>query len=84
MSVYRLKYHDDGLGCAKEIEFDAPDSAQALFIAQHEARGRTAELWCDSQPVCTLRRVSNEGDYWVINRAPSVPLPARSLNGTDA
>lgn len=44
MATYRLKFSDDGLGCAKEIEFDAHDAGSALAIAQGERFGRSAEL----------------------------------------
>jgi hypothetical protein len=68
-NTYRLKYRDDGFGVAKEIEFEASDSAQALFFVQRETRGRKAELWRDGHPVCTLRRSVGACDFWEINAA---------------
>ena len=66
-STYRLKYAEDGFGVAKEIEFEAPDSAQALYYAQRERRGRTAELWRNGARLCTLRRSPGTVDLWEIN-----------------
>lgn len=66
-STYRLKYADDGFGVAKEIEFDAVDSGQALHLAQQERRGRSAELWHDGLRLCTLRRSQGAADLWEIN-----------------
>lgn len=66
-STYRLKYGDDGIGVAKEVEFEANDSAQALYFAQREARGRKAELWRDDSRLCTLRRSPGAADLWEIN-----------------
>jgi len=56
LHTYRLKFFDDDKGSAKEIEFDAFDAAQALIIAHNEASDRSAELWCDSEKLCTIRR----------------------------
>ncbi len=66
-NTYRLKYVDDGFGVAKEIEFDAANSAQALYFAQKETRGRSAELWRDGSRLCTLRRSPGAADLWEIN-----------------
>jgi len=68
-STFRLKYAEDGFGVAKEIEFDAPDSGQALYFAQKERRGRTAELWRNGSRLCTLRRSPGMVDVWEINAA---------------
>lgn len=65
--TYRLKYAEDGFGVAKEIEFEAGDSAQALYFAQRERRGRSAELWLDGARLCTLRRSPGAADMWEIN-----------------
>jgi hypothetical protein len=54
--TYRLKFGDDGLGMAKEIEFDAHDAYMALTIAHREAQDRTAELWRDGMKLCTIQR----------------------------
>lgn len=67
MNVFRLKFTDDGLGLAKEVEFTAVDPGRALTIAQYEARGRSAELWRDGARICTLRRSRGEADIWEIN-----------------
>jgi len=56
--TYRLKFFDDGRGVAKEVEFDAFDAAEALIIAHGEASERSAELWCDGEKLCTIRRGS--------------------------
>jgi hypothetical protein len=61
--TYRLKFPEEGLRSAKEIEFDAPDAAEALVIAHSEARRSSAELWRDGKKLCTIRR---DGEVWQI------------------
>lgn len=66
MAIYKLKFTDDGLGCAKEIEFEALDAGQALLVARGELSGRRAELWERERRLCTLRREGTQGDIWHI------------------
>lgn len=66
--TYRLKFSDDGRGVPKDVEFEAPDAAMALLIAQREASNRSAELWCDGRRLCTIRR-SNLGVWEIGSRA---------------
>lgn len=68
MTTYRLKFSDDGLGCAQEIEFDAHDAGTALVIAQREVSGRRAELWESERRLCTLRREGPRGEIWRVER----------------
>ncbi len=55
MRTYCLKFADDGLGIAKQVEFEAPDGHRALYIAQKEPFGRRAEVWIDGLRVCAIR-----------------------------
>jgi hypothetical protein len=65
--TYRLKFTEDGLGLPKEIEFEAHDAATALTIAHKEANDRSAELWCNGQKLCTIKRAAS--DFWEIRPA---------------
>ena len=65
--TYRLRFMDDGRGVPKEVEFEAQDAATALVIAHNEASDRSAELWCDGQKLCTIRRSAK--DVWEIRPA---------------
>lgn len=68
MATYRLKFSDDELGSAKEIEFDAHDAGSALAVAQGERFGRRAELWESERRLCTLRREGPRGEIWRVER----------------
>jgi hypothetical protein len=45
MRTYSLIFHDDGIGVARRIEFDALDPSGALTQNFHTGLGREAELW---------------------------------------
>ena len=64
--VYRIKFPEEHDGRpAKDVEFEAHDSSEALLIAHREARSRSAELWCDGAKICTIRRTpSNVWEIW--------------------
>lgn len=57
--TYRLKFGEEDERPAKDIEFEAHDSFEALRIAHEEARTRSAELWQDGQKLCSIRRGGN-------------------------
>jgi hypothetical protein len=69
MARYCLIYRADGIGPHKRIEFLAEDPARALHIAHQEASERAAELWKDGEPVCTIRKVGEKPDCWMIGPA---------------
>ena len=58
--LYRLKFQEENGRPAKDVEFEAEDSYQALVIAHQEARTRSAELWRDGQKLCSIRRTERE------------------------
>jgi len=64
IKTYRMKFMDDDRGSRKDVEFEAEDAAAALVIAHKEASNRSAELWCDGQKLCTIKRTAE--DYWEI------------------
>lgn len=57
--TYRLKFHEEDGRPAKDVEFEAHDSFEALRVAHEEARTRSAELWRDGQKLCSIRRGGN-------------------------
>lgn len=65
MATYQLRFSDDGIGCAKRVEFDAPDASAALIVAHQESPNRNVELWKDGARLCTIRRTANE--VWELN-----------------
>ena len=66
MARYSLIYRLDGTGPDKRIEFHGEDPSLALQIAHREASDRPAELWKDGEKLCTIRRVGEGPDYWMI------------------
>ncbi|MBO9723971.1 MAG: hypothetical protein J7530_06315 [Novosphingobium sp.] len=66
MSIYTLKFPDDGNAGALRLDFDAEDAAEALVSAHRKASslrgGRAAELWQGARKLCTIRRASNGVD----------------------
>ena len=68
MPHYSLIYRREGLGPDKRIEFHSEDPSHALRIAHREACDRDAELWKDGELLCTIRRVGEHPDYWMIGR----------------
>lgn len=73
MPVYTMKFSEDGRGEAKRIEFEAENASAALVVAHHEASNRCAELWCEDQCLCSIQRVGQDGDVWLVT-----PLQERS------
>lgn len=66
MPNYCLIYSDDGIGPRKLIEFSADEPSRALILAHLEASERSAELWRDGRKLCTIKRVGEQPDYWMI------------------
>lgn len=66
MPLYSLVYTDDGIGRPKRIEFNASEPSRALILAHAEAGERAAELWRDGTRLCTIKRVGEKPDYWMI------------------
>jgi hypothetical protein len=69
MNTYSLRYTDDGIGRAKQVDFQAFDAATALIIAHREASDRSAELWCEDRKLCTIKRIGTESDFWQVGPA---------------
>lgn len=53
---YRLRYHANGSGQAKSIEFRAEDITQALQFAMDDPARRTIEIWEDEHYACRFSR----------------------------
>jgi hypothetical protein len=68
---YTLVYRADGIGEDKRIEFHGRDPGRALLFAHEETGDRQAELWRDGERLCTIRRVGERPDYWMIGPAGS-------------
>jgi hypothetical protein len=60
MRTYRLVLADDGRRSAKDVEFEADDFEVALWLAQKQALGRSAQLWCDGKLVHTVWETPNQ------------------------
>jgi len=69
MSHYSLIFHADGTGPQKRIEFHGEDPGRALLLAHRESGERSAELWKDGERICTIRKVGERPDYWMIGPA---------------
>ena len=69
MARYSLIYRRDGTGPDRKIEFLGEDPSRALQIVHREARDGPAELWKDGEKVCTIRRIGERPDYWMIGPA---------------
>jgi hypothetical protein len=69
MAHYLLIYRADGIGADKQIEFHSEDPSRALLFAHRETGERQAELWRDGKRLCTIRRVGEGPDYWMIGPA---------------
>ena len=69
MAHYSLIYRADDRTPDKCIEFLGEDPSRALLLADQEADQRPAELWKDGEQVCTIRRVGDEPQYWMISPA---------------
>jgi hypothetical protein len=64
--AFVLRYEDRWFGIEKRVVFDAPDTATALALIEHEPIGRWAELSQEGVVIC--RRGGEPGDaadYWV-------------------
>jgi len=68
MAHYSLIYRADGNRPDKRIEFHGEDPGRALLLAQQTGEG-PAELWKDGERICTIRRVGDGPDYWMIGPA---------------
>lgn len=69
MAHYSLIYRADGPTPDKRIEFLGEDPSRALLLADKEDDDRPAELWKDGERVCTIRRVGDGPQYWMIGPA---------------
>lgn len=66
MAQYSLIFRAHGPGPDKRIEFHGEDPGRALLLAHRERGDRPAELWKDGEKICTIRRVGDAPDYWMI------------------
>jgi hypothetical protein len=64
--TYQLILHEDGRGAEKTIEFEASGAEAALYVAQHQCRGREAELVQDGRSLGRVKCAPN-GGFWVIS-----------------
>ncbi|WP_454798668.1 hypothetical protein [Novosphingobium lindaniclasticum] len=56
MTIYTLRFSEDGHGVDRRLEFKAEDLTAALIIAHREAARRSAELWAGAKKLCTIRK----------------------------
>ncbi len=61
-----LQYDDDHIGLEKRLFFEASTPAAALEIAAGEAAGRSARLFVDGAPICSLLKADEENPYWIV------------------
>ena len=66
-----LHYDEDHIGLEKRLLFEAASPASALDIAAGEAAGRSARLFVDGAPLCSLLKADDDNPYWVV-AAPSL------------
>lgn len=69
MQSFRLLFADDGIGVARRVEFEAEDAARAIAFARSEARNRSAELWLENRPLCTISRAEPQPCAMVVQAA---------------
>ena len=69
MAHYSLIYRANGPAPDKCIEFLGEDPSRALLLADKEDDDRPAELWKDGERICTIRRVGEDPQYWMIGPA---------------
>lgn len=61
-----LYYDEDDIGLEKRLLFEAENPAGALEIAAGEAAGRTARLFVDGMPLCSLLKADQDNPYWIV------------------
>ncbi|OHD03206.1 MAG: hypothetical protein A2885_05660 [Sphingopyxis sp. RIFCSPHIGHO2_01_FULL_65_24] len=61
-----LHYDEDHIGLEKRLLFEAASPASALDIAAGEAAGRSARLFVDGAPLCSLLKADDDNPYWVV------------------
>ncbi len=61
-----LHYDEDDIGLEKRLLFEAESPAGALEIAAGEAAGRTARLFVDGMPLCSLLKADQDNPYWIV------------------
>lgn len=66
-----LHYDEDHIGLEKRLLFEAASPASALDIAAGEAAGRSARLFVDGAPLCSLLKADDDNPYWIV-AAPSL------------
>lgn len=65
--TFSLYYDDDDVGIAKRVEFEAPNAALALEIAEGEAEGRFVILCEGARPLCRfIKSAAGAAPLWVI------------------
>ena len=65
LHTYSLLVPEDGVGPARNIEFEAPDAARAFMLAQQLVPGRAAELREDDRSLGCIRH-ARQG-FWVLS-----------------
>lgn len=67
MSLYELRFGQDGVHGPKTIRFDADDASMALILAHRQAPDRSAELWRDDQKLCSIKRkLVDHSEIWIV------------------
>lgn len=74
-NTYRLEFGDGDQTAERAIEFEAPSTEAALFIAQRHCVDRPAHLFLRDRCLGSIS-LSGWGGYWKISgQAPAVPAP---------
>lgn len=76
-----LHYHEDHIGLEKRLLFEAASPASALDIAAGEAAGRSARLFIDGTPLCSLLKADDDNPYWIV-AAPTARTRADPASAT--
>ena len=76
-----LHYDEDHIGLEKRLLFEAASPASALDIAAGEAAGRSARLFVDGAPLCSLLKADDDNPYWIV-AAPSLRTRADPVSAT--
>ena len=66
MPRFLLKFLDSPPGETNSLEFSAGDAGIALQVANEDRNCRSAELWSNGRPLCTIRRPDAQAELWQI------------------
>jgi hypothetical protein len=63
--VYRLNVPEDGLDCARQIEFEATSASRAIFMVKDLCVAREVEIFEDERRLGTVKHAI--GGFWVVS-----------------